>query len=176
MPIVTRGHARRAHSRFAARSVVVMMNQRSALSMGRRKARSSALRQIADIAVSRHMQCAGAIDPAALYRCRSPARNSFGLRRSKGPFGKTLPGRRRNDHTSRAYLNATRRFAAVQPVHVAAFVKELQGQFAPPTVKQHLAALRMLFDWLVTGHIIERTRRTPSAARNTSSRRARRRC
>ncbi len=72
-----------------------------------------------------------------------------------------------NDHTRKAYLNATRRFAqwceahglhelaAMQPVHVAAFVKELQGQFSPPTVKQHLAALRMLFDWLVTGHVID---------------------
>jgi integrase/recombinase XerD len=72
-----------------------------------------------------------------------------------------------NDHTRRAYLNATRRFAAwcdarglrelaaVQPFHVAAFVKELQGTFTPPTVKQHLAALRMLFDWLVTGHVME---------------------
>ena len=72
-----------------------------------------------------------------------------------------------NDHTRRAYLNVTRRFAAwcdarglhelaaVQPFHVAAFVKELQGTFAPPTVKQHLAALRMLFDWLVTGHVME---------------------
>lgn len=26
---------------------------------------------------------------------------------------------------------------------------------APPTVKQHLAAIRMLFDWLVTGQIVE---------------------
>jgi site-specific recombinase XerC len=43
----------------------------------------------------------------------------------------------------------------VQPFHVAAFVKDLQVQLAPPTVKQHLAALRMLFDWLVTGHVIE---------------------
>ncbi len=72
-----------------------------------------------------------------------------------------------NDHTRKAYLNATRRFAAwcdthglhelaaVQPFHVAAFVKELQGTFTPPTVKQHLAALRMLFDWLVTGHVME---------------------
>jgi site-specific recombinase XerD len=72
-----------------------------------------------------------------------------------------------NDHTRKAYLNAARRFAAwcedhglhqltaVQPIHVAAFIKELQGQFSPPTVKQHLAALRMLFDWLVTGHIID---------------------
>jgi site-specific recombinase XerD len=72
-----------------------------------------------------------------------------------------------NDHTRRAYLNATKRFADwcemqglrdlvdVEPIHVAAFVKDLQGSFSSPTVKQHLAALRMLFDWLVTGHIIE---------------------
>jgi site-specific recombinase XerD len=72
-----------------------------------------------------------------------------------------------NDHTRKAYLNAARRFAGwcdahglhelahVQPFHVAAFVKELQGPFSPPTVKQHLAALRMLFDWLVTGHVID---------------------
>jgi site-specific recombinase XerD len=72
-----------------------------------------------------------------------------------------------NDHTRKAYLNATRRFAdwcathglhqldQVQAFHVAAFVKDLQGQFTPPTVKQHLAAIRMLFDWLVTGHVID---------------------
>jgi site-specific recombinase XerD len=72
-----------------------------------------------------------------------------------------------NDHTRKAYLNATRRFAAwceahgigqladVQAFHVAAFVKELQGEFSPPTVKQNLAALRMLFDWLVTGHVLD---------------------
>lgn len=72
-----------------------------------------------------------------------------------------------NDHTRKAYLNATRRFAAwsetqglqklvdVQAFHVAAFVIELQGQFSPPTVKQHLAALRMLFDWLVIGHVMD---------------------
>ena len=72
-----------------------------------------------------------------------------------------------NDHTRKAYLNATRRFAEwceahglhqldqVHAFHVAAFVKDLQGRFTPPTVKQHLAAIRMLFDWLVTGHIIE---------------------
>jgi site-specific recombinase XerC len=28
-------------------------------------------------------------------------------------------------------------------------------QLSPPTVKQHLAALQMLFDWLVTGHVID---------------------
>ena len=72
-----------------------------------------------------------------------------------------------NPHTRRAYLNASRRFAAwcqdhqirqlseVQPVHVAAFIQDLQGQLSPATVKQHLAALRILFDWLVTGHILQ---------------------
>jgi site-specific recombinase XerD len=72
-----------------------------------------------------------------------------------------------NDHTRKSYLNATKRFATwceqhalhelvdVEPIHVAAFVKDLQKGFSPPTVKQHLAALRMLFDWLVTGHVIE---------------------
>ena len=43
----------------------------------------------------------------------------------------------------------------MQAIHVAAFVKELQGEFTAPTVKQHLAALRMLFDWLVTGHVLD---------------------
>lgn len=76
-------------------------------------------------------------------------------------------GQIRNDHTRRAYLNAMRRFsewcdrrgvgqlADVQPIHVAAFVKELGQEVSPPTVKQNLAALRMLFDWLVTGHVID---------------------
>ena len=51
-----------------------------------------------------------------------------------------------NAHTRRAYVNATRRFsdwceahgptdlAAVQPFHVAAFIKQLQGEVSPPTV------------------------------------------
>src|SRR6202011_2901653 len=64
-------------------------------------------------------------------------------------------------------MNATRRFAEwcaskdihqlaqVEPFHVAAFVHDLQEELSPPSVKQHLAAIRMLFDWLVTGHVIE---------------------
>jgi site-specific recombinase XerD len=63
-----------------------------------------------------------------------------------------------NCPTRRAYLNATRRFAAwceaqgladlasAQAFHVAAFNKDLQRHVSPPTVKQHLAARRMLFD------------------------------
>jgi integrase/recombinase XerD len=42
----------------------------------------------------------------------------------------------------------------VQPVHVAAYIEQLQGKLSTPTVKQHLACIRMLFDWLVTGQIV----------------------
>jgi site-specific recombinase XerC len=42
----------------------------------------------------------------------------------------------------------------VQPVHVAAYVEALQRLRATPSVKQQLAALRMLFDWLVVGQVI----------------------
>ena len=31
---------------------------------------------------------------------------------------------------------------------VAAYIEELTRERSPATVKQHLAALRMLFDWL----------------------------
>src|SRR5260221_10074426 len=66
-----------------------------------------------------------------------------------------------------SYMNATRRFAGwcaskdihqlaqVEPLHVAAFVRDLQEELSPPSVKQHLAAIRMLFDWLVTRHVID---------------------
>jgi site-specific recombinase XerC len=43
----------------------------------------------------------------------------------------------------------------VEAFHVATFVKELQVRFSPPTFKQHLAALRMLFDRLVRGHVLD---------------------
>ncbi|HEX2999851.1 MAG TPA: tyrosine-type recombinase/integrase [Armatimonadota bacterium] len=72
----------------------------------------------------------------------------------------------RNRHTRRAYLEAVRQFSAfcaelgiadldqVEPVHVAAFVEREMQTNARPTVKQRLAALRMLFDWMVVGQII----------------------
>jgi site-specific recombinase XerD len=72
----------------------------------------------------------------------------------------------RNPHTRRAYARAAGDFlawctgagvtsiTAVQPLHVAAWI-ELQTQtHAAPTVKQRLAAIRHLFDWLVTGQIV----------------------
>ncbi len=73
-----------------------------------------------------------------------------------------------NDHTRRAYLNAVKRFSEwcglmgvaelgqVQPMqHVAAHLKVLGESHSALTVKQHLAALRMLFDWLVVAQVLE---------------------
>jgi site-specific recombinase XerD len=43
----------------------------------------------------------------------------------------------------------------VKPVHVAGYIESLREGFAKPTIKQHLAAIRMLFDWLVVGQIMD---------------------
>jgi site-specific recombinase XerC len=42
----------------------------------------------------------------------------------------------------------------VQPLHVAAWIEALGRELAAPSVKQQLAGVRHLFDWLVTGHIV----------------------
>jgi integrase/recombinase XerD len=72
----------------------------------------------------------------------------------------------RNANTRRAYLEAVRQFSAfcarhgimdlaqVEPVHVAAFVEDQLREHSKPTVKQRLAALRMLFDWMVVGQVL----------------------
>jgi len=73
----------------------------------------------------------------------------------------------RNSHTRRAYARAAAEFLAwceragvpsidqLRPLHVASWI-ELQGrEVSAPSVKQRLAAIRHLFDWLVTGHIVD---------------------
>ena len=72
----------------------------------------------------------------------------------------------RNRHTRRAYSQAVREFLAwceragvasitdVQPLHVAAYIEQLGRERSAPTVKQRLAAIKHLFDWLVTGQVM----------------------
>lgn len=43
---------------------------------------------------------------------------------------------------------------AVQPLHVATWIELQMQTLSAPTVKQHLAAIRHLFDWLVTGQVV----------------------
>jgi integrase/recombinase XerD len=71
----------------------------------------------------------------------------------------------RNRNTRAAYAFAVARFARwcdtkglaltqLTPVIVAAYIEELGQHLDKPSVKQHLAALRMLFDYLVTGQVL----------------------
>ena len=71
----------------------------------------------------------------------------------------------RNPNTRMAYLMAAYRFAdwcearglaldRVEPMGVAAYIEQLTKTYAPATVKQHLAAIRVLFDWLVVGQVV----------------------
>jgi integrase/recombinase XerD len=71
-----------------------------------------------------------------------------------------------NKNTRAAYYrNALRFFAwcekkgltlsTIKSYRVSAYLTELAADHSTPTVKQHLASLRMLFDWLILGQIIE---------------------
>ena len=44
--------------------------------------------------------------------------------------------------------------AAVRPLHVAAWIEGRTRERSAPTVKQQLAAIRRLFDWLVMGQVV----------------------
>jgi len=70
-----------------------------------------------------------------------------------------------NENTRAAYAQAVAQFLrwaegrgltlrTIEPIAVAAYVRELKTRLADPSVKQHLAAVRMLFDWLVTGQVV----------------------
>jgi integrase/recombinase XerD len=69
----------------------------------------------------------------------------------------------RNRNTREAYARAVGQFLAwcderrlrldtISPTAIAAYIEPHPG--SKPTVKQHLAAIRMLFDWMVVGQII----------------------
>ena len=45
----------------------------------------------------------------------------------------------------------------VEPVAISAYIEELGTEIAKPSVKQHLAAIRQLFDYLVTGGVLVST-------------------
>lgn len=71
----------------------------------------------------------------------------------------------RNKNTRAAYYRAVLQFFAwcerkrialerVEPILVAAYIEQLGETLSKPTVKQHLAAIRMLFDYLVTGQVV----------------------
>jgi integrase/recombinase XerD len=71
----------------------------------------------------------------------------------------------RNKNTRIAYARAVALFfdwcdskgfslGRLQPTLVAIYIEQLQKSHSAPSVKQHLAAIRMLFDWLVLGQVL----------------------
>jgi site-specific recombinase XerD len=54
-----------------------------------------------------------------------------------------------------------RELSGIRSAHVASYIERLTKTHAAPSVKQHLAAIRMLFNWLVVGQIVEHN---PAAA------------
>jgi site-specific recombinase XerD len=95
--------------------------------------------------------------PAAIAAAGAPARKRF---------VEFFTANIRNRNTRAAYARAVSDFfrwceetglstlESVQPVHVAAYIEQLSLTRSAPSVKQHLAAVRMLFDWLVVGQVV----------------------
>src|ERR1700712_4856123 len=72
----------------------------------------------------------------------------------------------RNKNTRAAYYRNARRFFEwaqarglalkdIKSFHVSAFVEELSLTHSAPSVKQNLATIRMLFDWMIIGQVVE---------------------
>ncbi len=98
----------------------------------------------------------GLVDlPLAIQQC-----GQDGIRRFLEFFTVTI----RNKNTRLAYAQAIGQFfercedrgikelSQIEPIVIAAYIEQHRG--SPPTVKRHLAAIRMLFDWLVIGQVV----------------------
>ena len=96
--------------------------------------------------------------PVAIHRAGEQAQRRF-----LEFFAATI----RNKNTREAYARAVCQFftwleergltelSRIEPMVAAAYVEMLTETRSAPTAKQHLAAIRKLFDWLVTGQVLE---------------------
>ena len=108
----------------------------------------------------------GGTAPVGIDPGRLPALVAAAGERAGTRFPEFFASTIRNPHTRRAYARAVSDFlawcqehgvpsiAAVQPLHVAAWIEGQTQTHAAPTVKQWLAAIRHLFDWLVMGQVV----------------------
>ena len=102
----------------------------------------------------------------AQRRLELPALISASGERAAARFIDFFTSNIRNRHTRKAYAKDVGNFLAwcalrevmelsqIQPLHVAGFVEELTQTKSAPTAKQHLSAIRMLFDWLIIGQVV----------------------
>jgi site-specific recombinase XerD len=111
----------------------------------------------------RESQSAALLIPCTL---RAPALVAAAGERASMRFLEFFSANIRNPHTRRAYARAADEFlgwcasvgvpsiADVQPLHVSTWIEAATRELAAPSVKQRLAALRHLFDWLVNGQVV----------------------
>ena len=97
---------------------------------------------------------------------RTPALVAASGARAAYRFLEFFTAQIRNPHTRRAYARAATEFfdwletkgvtqiTAIESVHVATYIEQLQRARSAPTAKLRLAALRHLFDWMVIGQIM----------------------
>jgi len=102
-----------------------------------------------------------------LARPHTPAIIAAAGERASYRFLEFFAAQIRNPHTRRSYIRATADFMAwlegrgmadirqINSVVIALYVEQLQERHPAPTVKQRLAAIRKLLDWLATGGVLE---------------------
>ena len=100
------------------------------------------------------------------HAARAPALVATAGARASYRFLEFFTALIRNPNTRRAYARAAieffdwlaargvTRLTAIESVHVAAYIEQLQKARSAPTAKLRLAALRHLFDWMVIGQIM----------------------
>ena len=103
---------------------------------------------------------------ASVIASRAPALVAASGARASYRFLEFFTAQIRNPHTRRAYARAATEFfdwlevkgvtqlAAIESMHVAAYIEQLSRARSAPTAKLRLAALRHLFDWMVIGQIM----------------------
>lgn len=103
--------------------------------------------------------------PEVVAERRAPALIRAAGRKATTRFFEFFAANIRNRNTREAYHRGLVDFFAwcedrgfglidIEPIVVAAYIEYLGGIYSKPTVKQHLAAIRMCFDWFVIGQIV----------------------
>lgn len=103
--------------------------------------------------------------PAALVELPLPGLIAAAGPRARTRFAEFLVAHIRNPNTREAYARALARFCQwaekrglklrqLKPILIAAYVEKLGQELSPPSVKLHLAAIRMLCDYFVLGQVL----------------------
>lgn len=104
--------------------------------------------------------------PVSSFRAALPVLVATAEHRAQLRFLEFFAAEIRNPHTRRAYVRAITDFLSwcaergvkelgqIAPLHVAGWIEMLGRDVSAPTVKQRLAGVRHMFDWLVVGQVV----------------------